>query len=176
MGLLDRLVSETIRSASHHGMEIADGLLCLPAGLDPERVRQLTSALRGEPFPKCDPAMMWFLGRAGVRQDVVSFIDCFIDEGVFHFAKGFERLTWSQRLKIGILGYQALGVFDLLRDYLVSRMEPKPRNVKTLEDAIVELRDRAADRLACDPDWDEILDPARTTQLTALGEEWNVAG
>jgi hypothetical protein len=157
-------------------MEIADGVLCLPAGLDPERVRLLTSALRGEPFPTSDPAMMWFLGRAGVKKEVVTFIDCFIDDGVLHFTKGFERLTWSQRLKIGILGYQALGVFDLLRDYLVQRMKPRPKNVKTLEDAIVELRDRAAERLDCESDWDAILQPALATRLTELGREWNVAG
>lgn len=174
MGLIDSLLSESIRATSHHGMEISDGVLCLPAGLDPERVRKLTSALRGKPFAKSDPAMMWFMGLAGVKQDVRDFIDCFIDEGTLDFVKGFERLTWKQRLKIGILGYQALGVFDLLRDYIVANLTPRPSGIETLGDAVVVMRGHVAERMHCKPDWDEILDPARADVLAELGREWDV--
>jgi len=174
MGLIDSLLAESIRAASHHGMEIADGVLCLPAGLDPERVRKLSGALRGEPFPRSDPAMLWFMGLAGVKQEVRDFIDCFIDEGKLDFVKGFERLSWKQRLKIGILGYQALGVFDLLRDYIVAHLQPRPLGVKTLGDAVAILRSHVAERMNCEPDWDVILDPKRAPTLALLGREWDV--
>ena len=174
--MIDSLLSESIRLASHHGMEVSHGLLCLPAGLDPERVRKLTGALRGEPFTRSDPAMMWFMKLAGVSKDVRDFIDCFIDDGRLDFVKGFERLSWPQRLKIGILGYQALRVFDLLRDYMISHMEPGAGSVKTLEDAVVALRDHVAEMMECDSDWDSILHPSRESILAELGRKWSFTG
>ena len=118
--------------------------------------------------------MMWFMELAGTRKDLCDFIDCFIDDGTLDFIKGFERLTWMQRLKIGVLGYQALGVFDLLRDYVVAHMRPSPRGIKTLEDAVVALRDHVAEKMDCDSDWDAILHPSRSLFLADLGKQWSI--
>lgn len=176
MKVIDTLLSESVRAASHHGMEISHGVLCLPAGLDPERVQSLTSALRGRPFDQIDPAMMWFMELAGVKSELRDFIDCFIDDGSLDFVRGFERLNWRQKLKIGILGIQALGVFDQLRDYLLSHLKPRPRKAKTLEDAVVALRAQVAERMGCAADWDAILHPSRTEVLREIGREWKVGG
>jgi len=176
MNVIDALLSESVRAASHHGMEISHGVLCLPAGLDPERVRLLTGALRGRPFDKSDPAMIWFMQLAGVKQELRDFIDCFVDDGTLDFVRGFERLSWRQKLKIGILGYQALGVFDQLRDYLLANLRPRPRKTRTLEDAVVALRSQVAARMVCDDDWDAILHPSRAPVLLALGREWAIDG
>lgn len=175
MSIIDSLLSESVRAASHHGMEISHGVLCLPGGLDPERVRLLTSALRGRPFERSDPAMMWFMELAGVKREVRDFIDCFIDDGTLDFVKGFERLGWRQKLKIGILGFQALGVFDHLRDYLLANLKPRPRRAKTLEDVVLALRVQVAERMGCDDDWDAILHPSRASVLRELGREWSVS-
>jgi hypothetical protein len=174
MSVIDTLLSESVRAASRHGMEISNGVLCLPAGLNPERVRRLTSALRGVRFDRSDPAMMWFMELAGVRSELRDFIDCFIDEGTLDFIAGFERLNWRQKLKIGILGYQALGVFDQLRDYIARNLDPAVPGLRTLEEAVVVLRDQIVARMGCASDWDAILQPNRETILIELGTQWQV--
>ncbi len=174
MKVIDSLLAESVRAASHHGMEVSHGVLCLPAGLTPERVRLLTSALRGKPFEKSDPAMMWFMELAGVKRELRNFIDCFIDNGSLDFVKGFERLSWRQKLMIGILGFQALRVFDQMRDYLISQLPTLPNRIETLEDAVVALRGQVARRMDCDDDWNDILTPDRAALLHDLGREWSV--
>lgn len=173
MGVLERIVAECLAVSGGHGMKVAHGELSLPDDLSPERVRLLTGALRGEPFPCSDTAMVWFLGRAGVAEETCAFIGCFIEGGTLNFVDGFARLPWRQRLAIGYHGFQALTVFSSLADYLNQRLDPPLKAPLSLHEVVIQLRHEVAGRLECPPDWDEILSPARSAGLRLLAEEWS---
>jgi hypothetical protein len=166
-GTLRRLFSKTLKQASGSGVEIdAEGRLCLPDGLDPDRVHRFIELCMARAYESPKSAMHDLFERVGVSPAAISALNEIMgDRG---------NLDWiaigRRPLKLGATLPRFLEIPARFRSFLVDGLGLADPSGQTLEDAVVSARFRAAEELGCEPCWDEIL--SRPAAVSKLASSW----
>ena len=165
--MMRRLVSKTLEQFAGSGVGVdEDGRLCLPDGLDADRVHRFIELCVGRAYESPKAAMHDLFSRVGVAPAAIVALNEILGE------RG--HLDWSaigrSPLKLGASVPRFLEIPVRFRTFLVEGLGLADPNSQTLEEAVVSTRLRTAAHLGCEPCWDAIL--SRPTEVTALASGW----
>ena len=162
-GMVRRLVSKTLQQFAGSGVGIDhDGRICLPDGLDADRVHRFIELCLAEVYENPKQAMSELFARVGVAPAAVSALgDILGDRGDLDIAA-----IGRSPLKLGATLPRFLEIPGRFRSFLVDGLALADPSATTLEEAVISARVRAAQRLGCEPCWDAILScPNGVTEL-----------
>jgi hypothetical protein len=160
-------MSRTLKQFSGSGVEIdADGRLCLPDGLDPDRVHRFIELCMARGYESPKSAMHALFEQVGVSPSAIALLNEILgDSGSLDWiAIGRSPLKLSATLP------RFLEIPTRFRSFLVDGLGLADPSGRTLEEAVVSARYRTAMELGCERCWDAIL--ARPAALTALTRQW----
>ena len=165
--MMRRLMSKTLEQFAGSGVGIdADGRLCLPDGLDADRVHRFIELCVGTVYDSPKAAMHDLFAKVGVAPAAIAALNEILGE------RG--HLDWSaigrSPLKLGASVPRFLEIPVRFRSFLVDGLALADPNSDTLEEAVVSARLRTAEHLGCEPCWDAIL--SRPQQVSALASGW----
>ena len=164
-------MSKALEQLAGSGVGIdADGRLCLPDGLDPDRVHRFIELCADRSYQSPKAAMHDLFGRVGVAPAAITALNEILGEQ--------GDLDWTAigrsplKLSAGLPRFMEIPV--RFRDFLVEGLALADPGDGTLEDAVVSARHRAAEHLGCEPCWDAIL--SRPEGVSELASEWRASG
>jgi len=160
-----RLMSKTLAQFAGSGVGIDEyGRLCLPDGLDADRVHRFIELCVGCSYESPKTAMHDLFQRVGVAPTALSALNEILGEqGEFDWAA-----IGRSPLKLSVTLPRFLEIPRRFRSFLVDGLGLADPSGRTLEEAVVSTRLRAAEHLGCEPNWDAILArPEAVMQLTS---------
>jgi hypothetical protein len=164
-GIARRLMSKTLAQFAGSGVGIdEDGRLCLPDGLNADRVHRFIELCVGCSYESPKAAMHDLFHRVGVAPAALVALDEILGE--------HGELDWAaigrSPLKLSVTLPRFLEIPMCFRGFLVDGLGLADPSGRTLEEAVVSTRKRAAAHLGCEPKWDAILArPEAVMQLTS---------
>ena len=166
-GILDRLTSKALDQLVGSGVALDDdGRLCFPDGLDSKRIHRFIELVMARGFDNPKAALRALLDRVGVARATGRVLDDILGDHV--------ELDWraigKRPLALGASVPRLLEIPTRFRHFLVAELALADPMGRTLEDAVVSTRIRAAERIGCAPCWDAIL--AQPDAVAALAHEW----
>ena len=164
---MQRLVSKTVEQFAGSGVGVDDaGRLCLPDGLNADRVHRFIELVSAQSFDSPKEALHDLFARVGVAPAAVHALNEMLgDEGHLDF-----RALGNNPLRLSAAVPRLLEIPSLFRRFLVHDLGLGDPRGATLEQAVVSTRRSAAARLGCEADWDEIL--ARPVEVSRLARPW----
>ena len=166
-GFVQRLVSKTLTQFAGSGVSIDDaGRLCLPDGLDADRVHRFIEIVSEQSYDNPKAAMHDLFERVGVASSAVDMLnDVLGDNGQLDL-----RALGSNPIRLSTALPKLLEIPVLFRRFLVHDLGLGDARGATLEHAVVSTRRTAAARLGCPAEWDAIL--ARPREVGRLARPW----
>jgi len=146
-----------------------DGRLCLPDGLDPDRVQRFIQMCTLETYPHPRAAMHDLFGKVGVRKRIVDLLNEIIHEhGDVDLSAAARH---GARLTAALPQFQEIP--ERFRTFLIEDLAIAEPGSADLTAAVVSARLRAAEQLGCAAEWDAIL--AHPEQIAAFAAPWRAA-
>lgn len=167
---MKRLVSKALEQFAGSGVGIDDdGRLCLPDGLDPSRTHRFIELVMARGYESPKAAMHDLFRRVGVAPSAISALEELLgDEGHLDLS-----VIGHSPVLIGRTLPRFLDIPVRFRLFLIEGLGLADPDGKTLEDAVVSARERAAARLGCEPCWDAILSHPR--EVGELARPWRAS-
>lgn len=168
--MVRKLVSKVVAQCAGSGVAIdADGRICLPDGLDADRVHRFIELCLGHSFESPKAALRDLFEKVGVSPTALAALgDILGERGNLDMAairhSPFALSTTLPRF---------LEIPAHFRRFLVEGLGLADPAGTTLEEAVVSARLRAAQRLGCEPTWDAIL--SRPQEVGLLAEPWRTS-
>ncbi|MCP4038611.1 MAG: hypothetical protein GY944_08720 [bacterium] len=146
-----------------------DGRLCLPDGLDPDRVHRFIELCMADSFDSPKSAMHSLFGHVGVAPEAIAALnDVLGDAG---------DLDWSaigrSPMKLSLAVPRLLDIPHRFRAFLVEGLALADPASTNLEQAVVSTRVTVASSVGCRAHWDTILQ--HTDAVSELASDWRVA-
>ena len=162
-----RLISKVVEKFAGSGVEIDQaGRLCLPDGLDTDRMQRFIELCLGEQLDSPKAALNRLFERVGIAPAALAALDQIVgDEGQLDF-----QAMARNPLKLSIAVPRFLEIPVRFRSFLIDDLELADPGCDTLEAAVVSTRHRASAKIGCEPSWDEIL--ARPADVEELTRSW----
>ena len=166
-GTSQRLASKALDQLAGSGVGIdGDGRLCLPDGLDAGRVHRFIELCVDRRYDCPKSAMHDLFRRVGVAPSAIAALEEILDD---HGGLDW-RAIGRRPLKLSLTLPRLREIPDRFRSFLVEGLGLADPRDRTLEQAVVSTRVRAAARLGCEPCWDEIL--SRPDAVSDLAGTW----
>jgi hypothetical protein len=165
-----RLVSKVVEKFAGSGVGIDHaGHLCLPDGLDTSRMHRFIELCLDETLESPKFALHTLFERVGIAPAALVALDQIVgDQGDLDF-----HAIARSPLKLSRAVPRFLDIPVRFRTFLVDDLGLADPSCKTLEDAVVSTRLRAAEKIGCEPSWEEIL--ARPADVGELARPWREA-
>lgn len=165
--IVRRLISKVVEKFAGSGVEIDQaGRLCLPDGLDTDRMQRFIELCLDEQLDSPKAALNRLFERVGIAPAALAALDQIVgDEGQLDF----QAIARSP-VKLSLAVPRFLEIPVRFRSFLIEDLGLADPACDTLEDAVVSTRHRAAAKIGCEPSWDEIL--ARSAEVEALTRPW----
>jgi len=162
-----RLVSKVVEKFAGSGVEIdGSGRLRLPDGLDARRMHRFIELCLDERLVDPKSALQALFARVGIAPVALAALDQIVGpEGEVDF-----QAIAHNPLKLSRAVPRLLDIPVRFRHFLIDDLGLADPDCATLEEAVVSTRQRAAERLGCEPTWDAIL--ARSDEVGALARSW----
>ena len=162
-----RLISKVVEKFAGSGVEVdRAGRLCLPDGLDTDRMQRFIELCLGEKLDNPKAALNELFERVGIAPSALTALDQIVgDRGQLDFQAIARNPV---RLSMAVPRFLEIPV--RFRKFLIEDLELADPGCATLEDAVVSTRHRAAAKIGCAASWDEIL--ARPADVEALTRSW----
>jgi hypothetical protein len=166
-GMVRRIISRAVEQFAGSGVGVdVEGRICLPDGLDADRVHRFIELCVGRSYESPKAALRDLFQKVGVAPAAVSALGDILGE------RGDLDLAAIGRspLKLGATLPRFLEIPARFRTFLVEGLALADPAGSTLEEAVVSARLRAAEHLGCDPCWDAIL--SRPDEVGELALAW----
>jgi hypothetical protein len=162
-----RLVSKVVEKFAGSGVEIdSSGRLCLPDGLDTERMHRFIELCLDETLDHPKAALNALFERVGIARVALGALDQIVGEqGEINF-----QAVAANPLKLSMAVPRLLDIPIRFRRFLIDDLELADPDCVTLEEAVISTRKRAAAKIGCSASWDEIL--AHPTEIDAIARPW----
>jgi hypothetical protein len=165
--MFGKIVSKAMAQFAGSGVGVdADGRICLPDGLDADRVQRFIELCVGCSYASPKAALHDLFEKVGVAPAALSALGAILGE------RGHLDMAAIGRspLKLSTTLPRFLEIPACFRSFLVEGLALADPNGSTLEEAVVSTRLRTAQRLGCDPCWDAIL--SRPHEVAELAGPW----
>jgi hypothetical protein len=164
--IVRRLITKTLEQLAGSGVGVdADGRLCLPDGLDPDRVHRFIELCADRSYASPKAALHDLFQRVGVAPRAIAALNEILGEQ--------GELDWAaigrSPLKLSAGLPRLLDIPVRFRSFLVEGLALADPGGRSLEEAVVSTRIRAAARLGCEPCWDAILSQPDDVRELASG-------
>ena len=165
--IVRRLVSQVVGKLAGSGVGIdGSGRLRLPDGLDVERMHRFIELCLDEKLDHPKAALTRLFERVGIAPAALVALDQMVGpDGVLDF-----RAIARNPVRLGRAVPQFLEIPVRFRRFLIEDLGLADPDCETLEEAVVSTRQRAAEKIGCEPAWDEIL--AREEAVVALTRDF----
>lgn len=166
-GIVRRLVSKAVEQFAGSGVGVdAEGRICLPDGLDADRAHRFIELCVGRSYENPKAALRDLFEKVGVAPAAVAALGDILGE------RGNLDMAAIARsaLQLGVTLPRFLEIPARFRIFLVEGLALADPAGRTLEEAIVSARIRAAERLGCEACWDAIL--SRPDGVSELAGSW----
>ncbi len=162
-----RLVSKVVEKFAGSGVGIdRTGRLCLPDGLDTDRMHRFIELCLDQKIDSPKAALNALFERVGISRVALMALDQIVgDHGDIDF-----QVIARNPLKLSLAVPRLLEIPVRFRGFLIEDLGLADADCVTLEEAVVSTRKRAADRIGCPPSWDEIL--AHPAEVEAIARAW----
>jgi hypothetical protein len=165
--IVRRLVSKVVEKFAGSGVEIdQSGRLCLPDGLDTSRMHRFIELCLDETLDSPKAALNELFERVGIAPAALVALDQIVGE---RGQLDFQAIARNP-LKVSIAVPHFLEIPVRFRCFLIEDLGLADPGCETLEDAVISTRHRAAEKIGCEPSWEEIL--ARPAEVEALTRPW----
>ena len=149
-----RLVSKVVEKFAGSGVSVDQtGRLCLPDGLDTDRMHRFIELCLDESLPNPKAALNALFERVGIARVALAALDQIVGE---QGDIDFQAIAHSP-LKLSLAVPRLLEIPPRFRSFLMDDLALADPSCVTLEDAVVSTRERAAAKIGCEASWDEIL-------------------
>jgi hypothetical protein len=162
-----RLVSKVVEKFAGSGVGIDDtGRLCLPDGLDTDRMHRFIELCLDESLDTPKAALDALFERVGIARVALAALDQIVgDQGDVDF-----QAIAHNPLKLSMAVPRLLEIPVRFQRFLIDDLGLADPTCVTLEEAVVSTREQAAERIGCKASWDEIL--THPAEIDAIARSW----
>jgi hypothetical protein len=153
--IVRRVMNASMSAFVGSGVSVDDrGRLCMPDGLTPDRIHRFIEMCLDERYDAPRAALHALFARIGVSPRIVRLLNHILEDG--------GDLDWravalhSTALLGSLAEFQQIPV--RFRDFLVVDLALADPTCESLDHAVASARCAAAERVACAPTWDAILE------------------
>jgi hypothetical protein len=162
-----RMISKVVEKFAGSGVEIDQaGRLCLPDGLDTDRMHRFVELCLDERLENPKAALNELFARVGIAPAALVVLDQIVgDQGELDL-----HAIARNPVKLSVAVPRFLEIPVRFRSFLIDDLRLADASCITLEDAVISTRHRAASLIGCEPSWDQIL--AHAAEVTELTRPW----